>query len=224
MPIGFAESQAGEYTISLFQVVAIALLASWLVAVVFTPIISSFILKAPEPGASDGSGQLSGALLYAPALSRDPGTVAHHRCQHWLLILAVLAMARVDRQFFPPSDRNELMIDFQLPRSSSIFASEAAIEQIEARLGESQDVNFWSSYVGRNVIRFYLPLAILPPSDHHSQIVVMAKDIDARVRLQDDLEKIPFRDVSRGDQPGQPAGNGSAHRLAASMAPEWPRP
>ena len=189
VPIGFAQSQAGEYTISLFQVVAIALIASWLVAVVFTPIISSLLLKAPEPGTSDGQDSFlvrSYTRLLSLAIRARWLTIA---VSIGLLVVAVLALGRVDRQFFPPSDRNELMIDFQLPRSSSIFASEAAIERIEARLGESQDVDFWSSYVGRNVIRFYLPLAILPPSDHHSQIVVMAKDIDARVRLQGDMEK-----------------------------------
>ena len=189
VPIGFAESQAGEYTISLFQVVAIALLASWLVAVVFTPIISSFILKAPQPGSSDGSDSLlvrSYSRLLGQAIRVRWLTIA---VSAGLLILAILAMARVDRQFFPPSDRNELIVDFQLPRSSSIFASEAAVKKIEAWLGESKDVDFWSSYVGRNVIRFYLPLAILPPSDHHSQIVVMAKDLDARVRLEDGLER-----------------------------------
>ena len=73
VPIGFAESQAGEYTISLFQVVAIALIASWLVAVIFTPIVGSMLLKAPEPGASDGRGQFPGALLFAPARSRHSG-------------------------------------------------------------------------------------------------------------------------------------------------------
>ena len=189
VPIGFAQSQAGEYTISLFQVVAIALIASWLVAVVITPIVSSLILKAPKPGASDGQDSFlvrSYTRLLSLAIRARLLTIA---VSIGLLAVAVLALGRVDRQFFPPSDRNELMIDFQLPRSSSIFASEAAIERIETKLGESEDVDFWSSYVGRNVIRFYLPLAILPPSDHHSQIVVMAKDIDARVRLQDDLEK-----------------------------------
>lgn len=189
VPIGFAQSQAGEYTISLFQVVAIALLASWLVAVVFTPIISSVLLKAPKPGASDGQdGFLVRAYsrLLSLAIRAKWLTIA---LSIGLMVVAVLGLARVDRQFFPPSDRNELIIDFQLPRSSSIFASQDAVEKIEAWLGDSENVDFWSSYVGRNVIRFYLPLAILPPSDHHSQIVVMAKDIDARVRVQGELEK-----------------------------------
>ncbi|MGH6761632.1 MAG: efflux RND transporter permease subunit [Phyllobacterium sp.] len=189
VPIGFAESQAGEYTISLFQVVAIALIASWLVAVVFTPIIGSLLLKAPKPDApSDDDSFLvrSYSRLLGLAIRARWLTIA---LSVGLLVLAFLGTTRVDRQFFPPSDRNELIVDFQLPRSSSIFASEAAVDRIEKWLGESNDVDFWSSYIGRNVIRFYLPLAILPPSNHHSQIVVMAKDLDARARLEDDLKE-----------------------------------
>ena len=189
VPIGFAESQAGEYTISLFQVVAIALITSWLVAVIFTPIVGSMLLKAPEPGASDSQDSFlirSYSRFLSLAIRARWLTIGVSIA---LLVLAFLGMARVDRQFFPPSDRNELILDFQLPRSSSIFASEGAVERIEDWLGKNQNVDFWSSYVGRNVIRFYLPLAILPPSNHHSQIVVMAKDLDARVRLQQELEK-----------------------------------
>jgi multidrug efflux pump len=187
VPIGFAESQAGEYTISLFQVVAIALLTSWFVAVLFTPIVASLLLKPPKPGAEDDK---PGLLLRA--YSRLLTVAIRLR---WLTIalaaglfaLALIGLGQVNRQFFPPSDRNELIVDFQLPRASSIFASEAAVKRIETWLAESKDVDFWSAYVGRNVIRFYLPLAILPPSNHHSQLVVMAKDLDARLRLEKDL-------------------------------------
>ncbi len=97
-------------------------------------------------------------------------------------------MQRVDQQFFPASDRNELIVDFQLPRSSSIFASETAIKGIEDFITASGDAQFFTSYIGRNVIRFYLPLSIQPPSDHHSQIVIMAKDLEARDRLETSLE------------------------------------
>jgi multidrug efflux pump subunit AcrB len=187
VPIGFAESQAGEYTISLFQVVAIALIASWLVAVIFTPIVAGVLLKPPAADASNEPGRFLkayGNFLRLAIRGR------------WITIaltiaafaLAILAAERVNRQFFPPSDRNELIVDIQLPRSSSIFASETAIARIEAYLAQSEDVDFWTSYIGRNVIRFYLPLAIRPPTDNHSQIVVMATDLDARLRLEEALD------------------------------------
>ena len=93
----------------------------------------------------------------------------------------------MERQFFPSSDRNELIVDFQLSRSSSIYASEAAVKRIEDFIKASGDAEFVASYVGRNAIRFYLPLDINPPSDHRSQIVVMARDLQARSRLQANL-------------------------------------
>lgn len=187
VPIGFAESQGGEYTISLFQVVAIALLTSWLVAVMFTPILGSVLLKPPAAGTAEPP---PGRLLLAyQGLLR---TAIRFRLITFgvtiaLVVLAWLGFSRIDQQFFPASDRNELIVDFQLARSSSIFASEDAVKQIEAFIDSTGDAQFYTSYVGRNVIRFYLPLAILPPSDNHSQIVVMAKDFDARLRLQDVL-------------------------------------
>ncbi len=187
VPIGFAESQGGEYTISLFQVVAVALITSWFVAVLFTPILGSALLKPPAPDA--GEAQPSRALQIYQRLLR---LAIRFRWITFavtagLFALALLGQSRLDQQFFPASDRNELIVDFQLSRSSSIFASEAAIERIESWIEASGEAQFYTSYVGRNVIRFYLPLSIRPPSDHHSQIVVMANDFEARQRLQDGL-------------------------------------
>jgi multidrug efflux pump len=187
VPIGFAQSQAGEYTISLFQVVAIALIASWLVAVLFTPIFAGALLKPPAAGTTSEPGRFLQAYgrFLALAIRGRWITIA---VTVGVFVAAVLANGLLTRQFFPASDRNELIVDFQLPRSSSIFASEEAVSRIETWLAQSDDVDFWTSYIGRNVIRFYLPLAILPPSDHHSQIVVMATDLDARLRLEEALD------------------------------------
>ncbi len=187
VPIGFAESSAGEYTISLFYVIAIALLSSWLVAVLFTPIIGGFLLKPPKPG---DAATKPGVVLRAyerllRAAIRMPVLVI--LATAGLFALAVIGLQRVDQQFFPASDRNELIVDLQLPRSSSIFASETAVGRVEDWLAANEDVEAWSAYIGQNVIRFYLPLAIESPSDHQSQIVVIAKDLDARARLEDDL-------------------------------------
>jgi multidrug efflux pump len=187
VPIGFAESQGGEYTISLFQVVAIALITSWFVAVLFAPILSSVILKPPADGAEEpkpGRALLAYQRLLRAAIRFRWITFA---ITAGLFALAVLGMQRLDQQFFPASDRNELIVDFQLARSSSIFASEAAVERIEQWIEDSGDAQFYTSYVGRNVIRFYLPLSIRPPSDNVSQIVIMANDLDARLRLQTEL-------------------------------------
>ena len=187
VPIGFAESQGGEYTISLFQVVAIALITSWFVAVLFAPILGAVLLKPPAAGTAEpppGRGLRAYQSLLRLAIRFRIITFA---ITAGLVALAWVGFGQIDRQFFPASDRNELIVDFQLSRPSSIFASEDAVKRIEEFIEASGDAQFYTSYVGRNVIRFYLPLAILPPSDHHSQIVVMARDFDARLRLQEGL-------------------------------------
>ena len=186
VPIGFAKSQAGEYTLSLFLVVAIALIASWFVAVVFTPIIGAVLLKPPASTEPAQPGPMMRAYrgFLQTAMRLKWLTIA---LTLGLFVLALGGQQMIKRQFFPPSDRNEILVDFQMPRPSSIFASEEAISRIEDWLGASEDVDTYAAYIGRNVIRFYLPLAIQAPSDHHSQIVVMAKDFDARLRLERDL-------------------------------------
>ena len=187
VPIGFAQSSAGEYTISLFYVVGIALIASWFVAVLFTPLLGAYILKPPAAGEIEKPpGRLLRGFQRLLRLSIRLRWITF-AITAGAFALAYVGLAQVERQFFPSSDRNELIVDFQLSRSSSIYASEVAVKRIEDFIKASGDAEFVASYVGRNVIRFYLPLDINPPSDHRSQIVVMARDLQARSRLQADL-------------------------------------
>ena len=102
---------------------------------------------------------------------------------------ALLALPYVPRQFFPASDRPELVVDLTLPQNASIFASEDASAKLDAILKNDPDVTSWSSYVGRGAIRFYLPLDVKLPNDFFSQFVVIAKDVAARDRLHAKLEK-----------------------------------
>lgn len=187
VPIGFAQSMAGEYTISLFQVVAIALIASWFVAVLFTPILGGLLLKPPATAEAPAPGPLLQAFgrFLDRAISLRWITIA---VTLGVFALSIVGLGLVKRQFFPASDRFELVVDFQLPRSSSIFATEDATKRIEDFLGSRDEVDFWSSYIGRNVIRFYLPLAIQPPSNHQAQIVVMTKTIPDRLKLEEALD------------------------------------
>lgn len=187
VPIGFAESQGGEYMISLFQVIAIALIASWLVAVLVTPIMGGVLLKAPPPGTVEAPPGRILRLYERVVRFALAAPVVVIVAAAALFALSVVGLQRINPQFFPASDRNELIVDLQLPRSSSIFASEAAVKRIEDWLGASEDVDFWSAYIGSNVIRFYLPLAIESPAPHQSQLVIMARDLDARARLESDL-------------------------------------
>ena len=92
------------------------------------------------------------------------------------------------RQFFPASDRPELLVDLTLPQNASIYASQELARRFDAALKDDPDVERWSTYVGRGAIRFYLPLNAQLPNDFFSQAVIVAKDVSARNRLQAKLE------------------------------------
>ena len=189
VPIGFARSAAGEYTFSIFAVVSIALVVSWFVAVLFTPLVGAAMLKKPtqKEEASDGG----------PTVRLYRGLLVGALRVRWLTILvtvgvfvaSILCLPLVPRQFFPPSDRVELLVDLRLPQNASIFASEAMVDRFEAALRDDPDIARWSTYIGRGAIRFYLPLDVQLANPFFSQVVVVAKDIDARERLHAKLEK-----------------------------------
>jgi multidrug efflux pump len=190
VPVGFAASSAGEYTFSLFAVVSIALIVSWFVAVVFAPLLGVAILKPP---ASDRAAATPGKVfqLYSRFLTRAMEakwvTLALTLA---LFAASILAMPLIPRQFFPSSDRPELLVDLTLPQNASIYASETIARRFDSMLKGDPDVARWSTYVGRGAIRFYLPLNVQLPNDFFSQAVIVAKDVAARERLQVKLEKV----------------------------------
>lgn len=189
VPIGFARSAAGEYTFSLFAVVAIALLVSWVVALVFTPILAAAVL--PQTGARAG-GEPGATMrryrrLLTGALRLRWLTIAVTIA---LFVAALLGLRVVQRQFFPSSDRLELLVDLGLPQNASIFATAATVDRFEAILAEDPDVARWSSYVGQGAIRFYLPLDVKLPNPFFAQVVVIAEDYEARQRLEPRLQAV----------------------------------
>jgi multidrug efflux pump subunit AcrB len=105
-------------------------------------------------------------------------------------VAAVYAIRFVPQQFFPSSDRTELLVDLTLPQNASIHATEGVVQRLDAALAQDPDVAHWSSYVGRGAIRFYLPLNAQLPNPFFAQAVVVAKDLDARKRLQPRLEAL----------------------------------
>jgi multidrug efflux pump subunit AcrB len=189
VPVGFAASSAGEYTFSLFAVVGIALVVSWFVAVLFTPLLGVAILKSPAATQNAEPGRIF--RIYRSfltfAIRAKWITIAVTIA---LFVASFLALPLIPRQFFPSSDRPELLVDLGLPQNASIYASEDVAKRFDKILGEDQDVARWSTYVGRGAIRFYLPLNVQLPNDFFSQAVIVAKDVAARKRLQLKLEKI----------------------------------
>ncbi|MFS2327845.1 efflux RND transporter permease subunit [Brucella sp. H1_1004] len=188
VPIGFAASSAGEYTFSLFAVVSIALVVSWFVAVVFAPLIGLYVLKTPTNArAEPGRVIRSYRHFLSFALQWKWITIA---LTLGLFVLSLLLLPVIPRQFFPSSDRPELLVDLELPQNASIYATERAMQRLDVILKDDPDVERWSGYVGRGAVRFYLPLDAKLPNDFFGQAVVVAKDVEARLRLQDKLTKL----------------------------------
>ena len=188
VPIGFARSSAGEYTFSIFAVVGIALIASWFIAVLFAPLLGVALLTKPkqtESGKPNVILRVFRRFLIGAMRARWLTIGATIAC----FVLALLALPLVPRQFFPSSDRPELLVDLRLPQNASIYASDELAGRLDGLLKGNPDVERWSTYVGRGAIRFYLPLSVELQNDFFSQTVVIAKDLTARKRLQAKLEE-----------------------------------
>jgi multidrug efflux pump subunit AcrB len=188
VPIGFARSSAGEYTFSIFVVVSIALIVSWFVAVLFAPLLGVWLLKVPEQKQREKPRRIMAAFrsLLLVAMRRRWVTIAITLA---CFVVSLLALQLVPRQFFPSSDRPELVVDLTLPQNVSIFATDRAAARLDAFLKGDPDVTSWSTYIGRGAIRFYLPLNVQLNNDFFAQAVVVAKDVAARKRLQARLEQ-----------------------------------
>ena len=188
VPIGFARSAAGEYTFSIFAVVSIAVLASWLVAVIFIPLLGvAFLTKPKAPARGPGRVMRIFRSLLVGAMRLRWLTIAVTLA---CFVAALFAMRYVPRQFFPSSDRPELLVDLRLPQNASIHASRDLSAKLDEILRGDSDVERWSTNVGRGAVRFYLPLSVELPNDFFSQFVVIAKDIAARERLRAKLERV----------------------------------
>jgi len=189
VPIGFAKSNAGEYTFDIFSVVAISLIVSWLVAVIFGPLLGKAILKAPKVEAEPKPSKMLG--VYSAFLQ---GAIR----ARWLTIgltlaafvAAIFLLRYVPQQFFPASDRSELTVSMTLRQNASIYATEAQALRLEALLKDDPDIDHYSTYVGRGAIRFILTLDVQLANPFFAQFVIVTKDIEARQRVQDKLEKV----------------------------------
>ena len=165
-----------------------ALIVSWFVAVLFAPLLGVWLLKKPVKPASEQQGavvRIFRAILVGAMRMRWLTIALTLAC----FVASLLALPYVPRQFFPASDRPELVVDLTLPQNASIFASDQAAAKPDSILNGDPDVVRWSTYVGRGAIRFYLPLNVQLANDFFSQAVVVAKDVAARERLHAKLEK-----------------------------------
>ncbi|AVO56639.1 efflux RND transporter permease subunit [Pseudomonas chlororaphis] len=188
VPIGLNASSAGEYTFTLFAVIAVAMLVSWIVAVLFAPVIGVHILSTNVKPHSEEPGRIgrafNGGLLWAM------------RNRWWAIgitvlvfVLSVIGMRFVQNQFFPSSDRPEILVDLNLPQNASIAETRMAVDRLEATLKDDPDILRWSTYIGEGAIRFYLPLDQQLQNPYYAQLVIVSKGLESRTALTERLKK-----------------------------------
>lgn len=188
VPIGLNNSSAGEYTFTLFAVIAVAMLVSWVVAVLFAPVLGVHILSAKVKPKPEKPGRLAHAF--------DTGLLwcMRHR---WLTIgatvlmfvLSVFGLGLVQNQFFPSSDRPEILVDLNLPQNASIAETLKVTQRFEDTLKGDPDIVRWSSYIGEGAIRFYLPLDQQLQNPFFAQLVIVSTGLESRDALMARLEK-----------------------------------
>lgn len=187
MPNGFAKSTAGEYAGNIFWIVGIALIASWIVAVVFTPYVGVKLLAHTKKHA--GGHQAIYATAHYQRFRRLLGSVIRRK---WLVAasviaafaVAVLGMGVVNKQFFPTSDRPEVLVEVQMPYGTSIQQTSAATAKVEAWLAKQPEAKIVTAYVGQGAPRFYLAMAPELPDPSFAKIVVLTDDQAAREALK----------------------------------------
>ncbi|SFR53053.1 Multidrug efflux pump subunit AcrB [Yoonia tamlensis] len=219
IPIGLNSSAAGEFTFSLFVVISVSLSISWVVAVLFAPLIGVTLLKenighhAAEPGRFR---RLFHVLLRGAMQFR------------WATIFVTIAifgasiygMRFVEQQFFPSSDRPELVIDIALPQNTSITETQAQLDRLESHLQDDENVLFWTSYVGRGAPRFLLAFDVPTPGPHTGQIVIQTPSVAARDALRSKIQTIAETDFPGADifvkllEIGPPVGRPVQYRLS----------
>ncbi len=180
LPVGLAKSSAGEYTFSICAVVTIALLVSWLVAVIFTPFIG-YRLLANQHTHNDNLYQRG---FYARLRRLVEGCLDYKKTVVAVtlaaFLLSLLGFNQVKQEFFPPSERPELLIDIWLPEGTNFATTEALTVELEGKLQHDVGIANYTSYIGGSTPRFYLPLDLNLQSVNYAQIVITARDIQAR--------------------------------------------
>ena len=194
LPVGFAKSSSGEYAGGIFWVVGLALIASWIVAVVFTPYLGLKLLPDfAKHGAHDNPDALYDTRIYR-ALRR-----LIERALRWrktviattvvMFFAAIAGFGLVQQQFFPTSTRSELFFEMRLPEGTAIGVTDNAAKKAESLLAGDPDIATYTTYVGQGSPRFWLGLNPVLPNPNFAQIVIVTKDLEARERVKARLEK-----------------------------------
>ncbi|MBA5600962.1 efflux RND transporter permease subunit [Pectobacterium aroidearum] len=187
MPNGFAQSTAGEYTSNMFWIVGIALIASWVVAVVFTPYLGGKML--PEIKTVEGG---HAAIYNTRHYNRFRRLLTRVIARKWIVAgtvvaafsVAILGMALVKKQFFPTSDRPEVLVEVQMPYGTSIEQTSTVTAKVENWLLEQEEAKIVTSYIGQGSPRFFLAMSPELPDPSFAKIVVLTDSQEAREALK----------------------------------------
>lgn len=192
MPNGFARSTAGEYTSNMFWIVGIALIASWIVAVVFTPYLGVKML--PDFKKVEGGHH---AIYDTPRYNRFRQILERVIARKWLVagsviglfVLAIGGMTLVKKQFFPISDRPEVLVEVQMPYGTSITQTSATTAKVEAWLSKQNEAKIVTSYIGQGAPRFYLSMGPELPDPSFAKIVIRTDNQEEREALKHRLRQ-----------------------------------
>lgn len=194
LPIATAQSGTGEYTRSIFQVVAIALIVSWIAAVVFVPYLGDRLLPdLAKLHAKKHGGSAQGHDPYSTTFYQTVREVVEWCVRRrktvilvtiGLFVVSLLLFRFVPQQFFPASGRLELMVDIKLTEGSSLQATEEQVKRLEAKLKAHEGIDNYVAYVGTGSPRFYLPLDQQLAATRFAQFVILAKSIEDREKLR----------------------------------------
>lgn len=199
LPIGFANSAVGEYAGGIFWIVAIALVASWFVAVIFTPYIGVKLLPNITVHHNHDPHAVYETRVYRILRSMVQWCVDHRIkvvvATVGVFALSIVGFGHVQQQFFPLSERPELFLQLRLPEGTAFNVTEKSVKKAEALLKDDKDIATFTSYVGQGSPRFWLGLNPQLPNEAFAEIVIVSKDVEARERIKARLEKA----VSDGD-------------------------
>lgn len=225
IPIGLNNSAAGEFTFSLFVVIAVSLLISWIVAVLFAPLLGVTFLKENMGHHEQKAGWLRrrfhGLLLTAMRFKWVTVLVTFA-----LFGVSVFAMRFVEQQFFPTSDRTEVIVDINERQNASITKTRADMDKLEAALKGNDDVSFWTSYVGQGAPRFVLSMDVPTAGPQMGQIIIQTPDLEARDRVKAQLNDLAAREFAGVDiyvknlEIGPPVGKPVQYRVSAPSVDE----
>ena len=216
IPVGFAQSAAGEYVSALFWVTGVALIVSWFAAVYFTPWIGYRVLTVPNHEAGEHN------VFNSRPYRAIRAIVAWCVRRRWVVVgltlgalfASIASFALIPKQFFPTSNRPEILVDLWLPEGTSFEQTERETTRFEQRISQNPDLADVSAFIGEGAPRFYLPLDQQLRNQNFAQLLLMSKSIEARERLLVEIREVLARDF--------PDVRSKADRLFNGPPVGWP--